>query len=296
MAIFRRKDKTADTAESTAETTDETTDETTTDSSTDSVVESEAEDAPADDLTSDDSSDGDPADATEDSEDTDDGADAAEDTERAPRLDSRAVDRSNGPFDRSEVDDLDGYLDFGSLAIRPNGEMELRLDVDESGQEITGITAVIGESACQMQVFAAPKTSGVWDGIRGEIHDNLLASGGTAEDKVGELGHELHVRMPAAGPDGRTSWSPATFVGVDGPRWFLRAVFSGRAAMEDDAFAQLLEFMRATVVTRGQEPRAPREMLPLHLPEGAEQAAAEAAAAEGVPNPFERGPEITEVR
>lgn len=205
MAIFRRKDKTADTAESTAETTDETTDETTTDSSTDSVVESEAEDAPADDLTSDDSSDGDPADATEDSEDTDDGADAAEDTERAPRLDSRAVDRSNGPFDRSEVDDLDGYLDFGSLAIRPNGEMELRLDVDESGQEITGITAVIGESACQMQVFAAPKTSGVWDGIRGEIHDNLLASGGTAEDKVGELGHELHVRMPAAGPDGRTS-------------------------------------------------------------------------------------------
>lgn len=294
MAIFRRKDKTADTAESTAETTDETT----TDSATDRVVES-VEDTPADDLTSDDSSDGDPADATEDSEDpedTDDGADAAEDIERAPRLDSRAVDRSNGPFDRSEVDDLDGYLDFGSLAIRPNGEMELRLDVDESGQEITGITAIIGESACQMQVFAAPKTSGVWDGIRGEIHDNLLASGGTAEDKVGELGHELHVRMPAAGPDGRTSWSPATFVGVDGPRWFLRAVFSGRAAMEDDAFAQLLEFMRATVVTRGQEPRAPREMLPLHLPEGAEQAAAEAAAAEGVPNPFERGPEITEVR
>ena len=292
MAIFRRKDKTADTAESSAETTDETADETTTDSSTGPVVESEAEDTPADDLTSDDSSDtsdGDPADATEDTEDT-------EDTERAPRLDSRAVDRSNGPFDRCEVDDLDGYLDFGSLAIRPNGEMELRLDVDESGQEITGITAIIGESACQMQVFAAPKTSGVWDGIRGEIHDNLLASGGTAEDKVGELGHELHVRMPASGPDGRTSWSPATFVGVDGPRWFLRAVFSGRAAMEDDAFAQLLEFMRATVVTRGQEPRAPREMLPLHLPDGAEQAAAEAAAADGVPNPFERGPEITEVR
>ena len=215
---------------------------------------------------------------------------------RTPRLNSREVDRSKGPFDRTEVDDLEGRVDFGSIAIVPIAEMELRLDVDESGQEITGLTAIVGESACQMQVFAAPKSSGVWDGIRGEIHDNLLSTGGTAKEMVGALGYELHVRMPATGPDGRTTHSAATFVGVDGPRWFLRAVLPGKAAMEDEAAEQMLEFIRGVVVTRGGEPRAPRELLPLRLPENTEPVREYDEAGEELPNPFDRGPEITEIR
>ena len=73
--------------------------------------------------------------------------------------------------------------------------------------------------------------------------------------------------MPSAGPDGRTVFAPARFVGVDGPRWFLRAVFSGRAAIEDEAAEPLLEVVRGTVVVRGDAAMAPREMLVLKLPE-----------------------------
>ena len=69
--------------------------------------------------------------------------------------------------------------------------------------------------------------------------------------------------MPSAGPDGRTVFAPATFLGVDGPRWFLRGVLSGRAAIDEGSAAPLVEVFKAAVVVRGTEPMAPRELLPL---------------------------------
>ncbi len=269
---------------------------------TESVVEDAADvDDAADDAT--DTADSGSADEATEVADAD--KDDADKPTTTSRIDSRSVDRTDGPFDRTEVDNLDGYIDFGAIAIAPVPDMELRLDVDEAGTEITGLTVMVGESACQMQAFAAPKSRGVWDAIRGEIHDNLLANGSSAEEHVGPLGVELHVRMAARGADGRTTYSPATFVGVDGPRWFLRAVLSGRAAAEDQARAAMLDLVRGTIVTRGSEPRAPREMLPLKVPDSVQTEAemeplptADEADTDrnGVPNPFERGPEITEVR
>ncbi|MBO1755379.1 DUF3710 domain-containing protein [Allobranchiibius sp. CTAmp26] len=205
------------------------------------------------------------------------------------------LDRSNGPFDRSEVKHLDDRLDFGAVALRPQAGMELRLDVDEEAGNITGITAVLGESACQVQVFAAPKSGGIWDDIRDEIADGLITGGGSATEELGPLGIELAVRIPARGKDGRTTYSAARFAGVDGPRWFLRAVFSGAAATDEAAAAPLLEFVRDSVVLRGSEARAPRELLELKVPDAVAQAAEEENAGNTL-NPFERGPEITEVR
>ncbi len=212
-----------------------------------------------------------------------------------------------GPFDASEVEDSSGRLDLGALWIRGLPGMELRLEVEEATQNVVGATAVLGDSAVQLQAFAAPKTMGIWDEIRAEIAESIVGQGGTADEQRGVLGTELRTRMPSAGPDGRTVYAPARFVGVDGPRWFLRAVFSGRAAIEDEASADLMDVVRQTVVVRGDTAMAPRELLPLRLPqEVADAAQAEAEAqAEGADgptrsaddlNPFERGPEITEVR
>jgi hypothetical protein len=90
-------------------------------------------------------------------------------------------------------------------------------------------------------------------------------------------------------------FAPARFVGVDGPRWFLRAVFSGRAAIDDDAAGPLMAVVRDTVVVRGESAMAPREMLPLRLPDEATMPSSEPATDDEL-RPFERGPEITEVR
>ncbi len=216
------------------------------------------------------------------------------------------VDRSNGPWDVTEVEGRDGRLDLGALWMRGLPDMELRLEVDQQTQVVNAATAVIGDSALQLQAFAAPRTSGLWDDIRAEIAAAVEQQGGTAEEHEGDLGAQLRTRMPSAGPDGRTVFAPATFVGVDGPRWFLRGVLSGRAAIDEAAAAPLVEVFKAAVVVRGTDPMAPRELLPLALPrdldsgapsaEGpAEDDDAEADERTSL-NPFERGPEITEVR
>ncbi|EAP98863.1 hypothetical protein JNB_01805 [Janibacter sp. HTCC2649] len=214
------------------------------------------------------------------------------------------VDRSAGPYDATEVDDDDGRLDLGSLRVSGTEGMELRLEIDQEQQNVIAATAVVGESALQLQAFAAPRSGGLWAEIRSEIAVAIESQGGTADLEYTEFGTELRTRMPSAGPDGRTVFAPARFIGVDGPRWFLRGVISGRGAIEEASAAPLLEIFRETVVVRGSDPMAPRELLPLALPQEEATPMPPAPDGENAPettstddlNPFERGPEITEVR
>jgi Protein of unknown function (DUF3710) len=247
--------------------------------------------------------------------DSDDSADSADELAgltnpdvdgASPAATQPTVSRDGGPFDRSEVGGLEGRLDLGAIWLTGTPGMELRLEVDEQSQEVVGVTAVLAESAVQLQAFAAPRSEGVWDDIRTEIAASITSQGGTADKASGPFGTELRAQMPGQGPDGRTVFSPVRFVGVDGPRWFLRAVLSGPAAADESAASALLDVVRATVVVRGDEAMAPRELLPLKLPEQQDVAAeipADGDAAEAAPpapslddfKPFERGPEITEI-
>ncbi len=209
--------------------------------------------------------------------------------------------RTDGPFDVDEVEGRGGRIDLGAMWVAGTPGMELRLEVEQQTQAVNAVTAVVGDSALQMQAFAAPRSGGLWTEIRREIAMAVEQQGGTVEEAGGPLGTELRTRMPSAGPDGRTVFAPATFLGVDGPRWFLRGVLSGRAAIDEDAAQPLLAVLRGVVVVRGVEPMAPREMLPLQLPQDARpeadaETAEDDADQDGGLDPFERGPEITEVR
>ena len=203
-----------------------------------------------------------------------------------------------GPYDRGQVPGPEGRLDLGSLWVAGVPGMELRLEVDDETQSIVGVTAVLGESAVQLQAFAAPRSEGLWEEIRREIASSITRQGGTADEVSGPLGAELQTRMPGQAPDGRTIYSPARFLGVDGPRWFLRAVLSGRAAVDQDAATPLIEMVRATVVVRGEEAMAPRDLLPLQLPSEEQHTGGQAPEPPATEDftPFERGPEITEIR
>ncbi len=270
MSIFRRSKKPGDLAEDAATASDQTPD---LGDERSGVAESDAQ--------------------------QDSGPQAAREPQQASEGAADDARTAGGPYDVSELDDDEGRLDLGALRIVGVPGMELRLEIEESAQQVVGATAVLGDSAVQLQAFAAPKSSGIWDAIRDEIAQSVVEQGGTADEIRGELGTELRTRMPSAGPDGRTVYAPARFVGVDGPRWFLRAVFSGRAAIDEEAAAPLMQVVRNTVVVRGDSAMAPRELLPLRLPDQAAPPQADADAAGGSAddlNPFERGPEITEVR
>jgi hypothetical protein len=228
-------------------------------------------------------------------------AEPGEATAAAPPADGglpERPERPEGPWDSSERPDTPNYVDLGGIRLQGREGMELRLEVDEGTGAVNGVAVLLGGSAVLLHAYAAPRSEGIWDEVRAEIGAGVTRQGGTADEVPGPFGRELLVRVPVRTSDGRTGHQTQRFVGVDGPRWFLRAVFQGPAAHDEAAAAELESVVREVVVVRGGEAMAPRELLPLRLPEAADGAAtAEQEQAERPSlDPFTRGPEITEIR
>jgi hypothetical protein len=246
---------------------------------------------------------------------TDEPAETADEAEAEPA-------GEGGPWDAEESYPQLERIDFGAIQvpIGPGIEVQVNLEATETDEEgnpvggrVVAVTIVTGESGLQVQAFAAPKRSGIWDDVRQETAQEIAQAGGQTQDGEGPFGPELLAMVPVQIPDEVLqseeipdeireqgfAWQPVRFIGVDGPRWFLRGVVSG-AAIEDEEQWQVLEdVFRNIVVVRGDQPMPPRELLDLSLPEGAQEALdqqqEEEEEGEGF-NPFERGPEITEVR
>jgi hypothetical protein len=209
------------------------------------------------------------------------------------------IDVEGGPFDADDAPDDDiPRIDLGSLRVPMVDGLELRLDVDQQTGEPAQLVLADGESMLQLAAFAAPRSAGIWDEVRTEIAESLTSSGGRAEELEGELGTELTAYIPTDQPG---ALAPARFIGVDRPRWFLRGLISGPAAIDRDVAARLEFVFRATIVVRGKDAMPSRDPLPLKLPPEAVQAAEEAQAAQaadGGPTleQLEPGPTITETR
>lgn len=202
--------------------------------------------------------------------------------------------REAGPWDSDEQHSQRERVDLGGLRLPVDPGFEVQLNL--AGDQIVGAVVVFEESALQVHAFAAPKRSGIWEEVRAELAEGVKGAGGTAEEQQGPFGVELAARVPADGVA-----QPVRYIGVDGPRWFLRAVISGRAALDAEVAATLEDVVRDIVVVRGDEPMAPKEPIELRLPPEARQAVeeqAEQAEQAEVPDlkPFERGPEIAELR
>ncbi|HET9655144.1 MAG TPA: DUF3710 domain-containing protein [Kineosporiaceae bacterium] len=210
--------------------------------------------------------------------------------------DGELTPRPDGPWDVSERPDAEGLVDLGALRLHGRDGMELRLEIEESSGTVTAVTVQLAGSAVQLQAFAAPRSEGIWDEIRQEISAGITRQGGTVDEARGTFGRELIARIPVRTPDGRTGHQPARFVGIDGPRWFLRAVFHGPAVYEPEAAATMEAVVHDLVVVRGPEAMAPRDLLPLRLPEAMLPPQEPESDGRAPLDPFRRGPEITEIR
>lgn len=207
-----------------------------------------------------------------------------------------AIDESMlGPWDSAQVPGEGDFLKLGALWLPVIAGLTISFEMDQAQTQVTAVRIMIGDSALQLQAFAAPRSRGLWDDIRAELAESISSSGGTVEQRVGPLGPELFVQVPAVDAAGRPSASPMLFVGVDGPRWFLRGVLSGPAATDEQAAEPLRNVMRVSVVERGDAPMAPRELLELTLPDDVPEVAEETGRNRSDLNPFARGPEITEI-
>jgi hypothetical protein len=224
-------------------------------------------------------------------EDTDDTVAAADAEPSWTALD--VLDwRTEGPWDISEVADLEGTdsapkIDLGSLIVTGVPGSELRLQVAEETQEIvsamlilettveTGSSGGAGRkqtysSALELGAYAAPRSGGLWAELREEISAAATAQGGSASLREGPFGVELHRFIPVTTPDGEQGYQPSRMWVAEGPRWLLRGIVYGQAAVEEDlespVVTEVLSAFRQVVVRRGDEAMAPGDLLPLRMP------------------------------
>ncbi|HKN44812.1 MAG TPA: DUF3710 domain-containing protein [Propionibacteriaceae bacterium] len=209
--------------------------------------------------------------------------------------------RSSGPYDISEVESIESTeespkIDLGSLILTAVPNAELRLQVAEETGEIVSAMLVLEtqvnegldklrpveppasanqkpqtySSALELGAYAAPRSGGLWAELREEISRSATEAGGTASLGEGPFGVELRRLIPVTTPDGEEGYQPSRMWVAEGPRWLLRGIVYGQAAIEDDAdspvVADVLSAFRQVIVRRGDEAMAPGDLLPLTMP------------------------------
>jgi hypothetical protein len=182
-----------------------------------------------------------------------------EETETAP-----------GPYDADDLPD-DGVerVDLGSLLILPEHGRELRLQVDEASGNVQSVLLTGKDGAIELRAFAAPRNGDLWSEVRPQIAADMAQRGGTATEREGRFGTELVCQVQVKRSDGGTAMQPSRIVGINGPRWLLRATFLGRPAVEVEGVDDWEDTITKVAVRRGAQAMPVGEPLPVVLPEQA---------------------------
>ncbi len=177
-------------------------------------------------------------------------------------------DPTAGPWDVGDIDLEDGIerVDLGGLLLAPSPGHELRLQVDEATQQVQSVLIAGPEGAVELRPFAAPRNGDLWGEIMPQIAEDITRRGGTVEEREGAHGIELVGSVPVQVADDKTAEQPSRIVGVNGPRWLLRATFLGSPATHPDEATDWEAVLGSVIVRRGSQAMPAGDPLPLTLP------------------------------
>jgi Protein of unknown function (DUF3710) len=175
-----------------------------------------------------------------------------------------------GPFDVDELPE-DGVerVDLGSLLIAPEEDRELRLQVDETTGEVQSVMLASTDGAVELRAFAAPRGGDLWSDVRPRIAADMAQHGGVATEREGRFGTELVCQLSVTRGDGTTGTQPSRIIGINGPRWMLRATLLGRPATDPDGSAAWEDTITRVAVRRGGAAMPVGDLLPVTLPANA---------------------------
>jgi len=179
--------------------------------------------------------------------------------------------RHLGPWDSTERSpgDDESYIDLGPLLVRVREGLEVQLPADGNAGEIGSVVLVAESAALELRAFAATRSGGLWDEVRDDLILEVARLDGECEQVEGIFGPELLVKVKVDLPNGEKGFQPSRIVGIEGPRWLLRATFLGDAGLNPSDEGLLIDTLRDVIVQRGPEPRIPRESLLLTVPSDA---------------------------
>ena len=88
------------------------------------------------------------------------------------------------------------------------------------------------EGALELRAFAAPRGGDLWSEVRPRIAADMAQHGGVATEREGRFGTELVCQLTVSRGDGTSGTQPSRIIGINGPRWMLRATLLGRPATD----------------------------------------------------------------
>ncbi|MDR2973846.1 MAG: DUF3710 domain-containing protein [Propionibacteriaceae bacterium] len=177
--------------------------------------------------------------------------------------------RDDGPFDIDEVDlsaDDVKRVDLGALVVTPEAGMRIKLMADPASKTVLHlIVENAPQSAMQLTLFAVPSDSGEAAHIRQDLIDHT-ENAQVMEQVKGPFGTELRRVLKASDDQGNEGFVPLRDWLIAGPRWVLNARLMGQAALDSEGKGpaiQLEEFVRNTIVRRGDTAMVPGSVVPL---------------------------------
>lgn len=173
----------------------------------------------------------------------------------------------SGPFDSDDLpDDGPERVDLGSLLIAAEPGRELRLQVDEASGTVQSVVLAGTEGALELRAFAAPRNGDLWSEARPQIASDVSGRGGTATEREGRWGTELLCRVQVRTPDGKTGTQESRIIGVNGPRWMLRATMLGKPATDVEGSGEWEDLLSRVAVRRGGQAMPVGEPLAVTMP------------------------------
>lgn len=174
---------------------------------------------------------------------------------------------TSGPYDADDLPDGEQErVDLGSLLIAPEAGRELRLQVDEASGVVQSVMLAGSDGALELRAFAAPRNGDLWSEARPQIASEVAGRGGTATEREGRWGPELVCRVQVRTPDGQTGTQESRIIGVNGPRWLLRATLLGKPATDVDGSGDWEDVLSRVAVRRGAQAMPVGEPLPVTMP------------------------------
>lgn len=201
----------------------------------------------------------------------------------------------NGPWDESEDAGQANRIDLGSLRIPVIDGMQVQLEAQEENGSILAVSLIHKGGALRVQAMAAPKTEGLWAQVRKQVSASVTAAGGTAKEVFTDMGYGLSAVIPHKIDDDHVTVQNHEYMGVDGPRWFLMGIIAQTDGVPEEVRTELVEIFRGIIVNRGDGPMPPGQVLELTPPNLQSDEDSEDSSDDDI-DPFERGPEIAEVR
>ncbi len=170
----------------------------------------------------------------------------------------------SGPFDSEELPPAGDVerVDLGSLLITPEPGRELRIQMDEASGTVQSVVIAGPDGAAEIRAFAAPRGGDLWSEARPQIAAEVAQAGGTATEREGPWGPELICQVAQRGGAKQVT----RIVGINGPRWMLRASLLGQPAVNPDGATSWEESIRKIGVHRGAQAMPVGEALPVVMP------------------------------